>query len=128
MDRSIVLNEFLELRKLLNQQNKIADVKTEFQFNIERVRTSEFRLMAVVFGNGENNKIEILNRNRQENWERSGYTKFINFENYCADFLNNLETKEQPLYQKKSTSKYRLEKMVGALQNDFDNLVIGQAP
>lgn len=124
MERNIVLAEFLGLRKLLNQQNKVADVMTEFRFQIARVGPSECRIYAVVFGGGEENKIEIVARNNRGYWERSGYTNFINFENYCADFLNNLEEYEKLGTNKKNLLDMDLAAMISALQKNFDNLTI----
>jgi hypothetical protein len=87
MERNTIVFEFLELRKQLNRGNKTADLATAPSFVIEAVGPSEFRLLFCVAGLFEVQRIEIARCDSSGDWERSGYTSFKNFENYCADFM-----------------------------------------
>lgn len=74
MERNQILEEYWNLRKLLNLGNKVANEKTELAFEIESLLESEYLLLATVTGKNEIQKIELVRRDRLEGWERSGFT------------------------------------------------------
>jgi hypothetical protein len=107
MERNTIVFEFLELRKQLNRGNKTADLATAPSFVIEAVGDSEFRLLFCVAGLYEVQRIEISRCDSSGEWERSGYTSFKNFENYCADFMNSFD--ELNSSQKNQLAVYPLD-------------------
>lgn len=124
MERNQVLNEYWELRKVLNLGNKVANEQTELIFKIEILPGSEYRMIAAVISKSEIQKIELVRRNFQGDWERSGFTKLKEFENYCAEFLNDwLESSNQD--KKKILTKNEIKKLCEDLQNDIDLKLIG---
>jgi hypothetical protein len=91
MERSQVLAEYWSLRKSLNQGNKPANEKTTVVFIIESLPLFEYRLVVSVRAEQEVRKIELVRRDRDGTWERSGFTRFKTLENYCASILNEGE-------------------------------------
>jgi hypothetical protein len=93
MNRDLIIREYYLLRNFLNRSNKIANQKSELKFIIEQFGMSNYRMYAVIVGQGETHQIAIATRDISKVWERTGLTEFRLFENYCADFLNEFEKK-----------------------------------
>lgn len=123
MDRQIVINEFLGIRNLLNRGNKLANEKTEFRFKAVIISDEEYRLYAFTRGCSDENRIEICRWAPLEGWERSGFTEFKNFENYCAEFINEW-TKGNTLAEESEsiTISLNLETICCGLLDELNNL------
>ncbi len=96
MERGPIINEYHQLRDYLNRANKLSNQKTELKFEIEQFAIFEYRLYAISQGPYETHKLALAERNRSKTWERTGFTKFRNLEEFCADMLNVEELKEVP--------------------------------
>ncbi len=90
MSRRQIVREYMDLRRLLNQPNKRANLRSELQFSIEKDST-EYHLFAVNRSDTEAYRICLALRTRRCPWERSGLTEFASLETYCAEFINDLE-------------------------------------
>lgn len=129
MERNQVLEEYWGLRKLLNLGNKVADERSEVTFKIEALPLSEYRLLAAAISKNEVQKIELARRDQRRNWERSGFTKFMGLENYCANFLNEQETTvEHEEILKSILSDDDIAQRTEKIQRRFDILLIDQDP
>jgi hypothetical protein len=129
MERNQIISEFLNLRKVLNQGNKLANEKTTLEFFIEPQPKSEYRLLITTVGNADSRKIEICRRSPRGHWERSGFTAFKKFEEFCAYYLNQKELNSIKLSVfQNELSKNLLLEYAKAIQLDFENLLINYAP
>jgi hypothetical protein len=129
MERNQIISDFLNLRKVLNQGNKLANEKTTLSFQIEPQPKSEYRLLLSAVGSEDKRKIEICRRSRKGHWERSGLTAFKKFEEFCAYYLNQreLETTDVTHALESAVENVLLSYAVD-LQIEFDSLLINYAP
>ena len=91
MERGIIVKEYFELQGYLNRANKLSNQKTEIKFILEQGELFEYRAYAVSFGAHEVHKLAVAERTRAKMWERTGNTRFLNLEEFCAHFLNDME-------------------------------------
>jgi hypothetical protein len=86
----------------LNRSNKLPNQQTEISFEIENSETDEARIYCYLKGGSELHKIILVERNRDKIWERGGYTKFKNFENFLAVTANRVESEIEPFKHRPS--------------------------
>jgi hypothetical protein len=128
MERNQIISEFLNLRKVLNQGNKLANEKTTLSFQIEPQPKSEYRLLLSAVGSEDKRKIEICRRNRRGHWERSGLTAFKKFEEFCAYYLNQKEHRQRSVKKSGlSVEQSVLDGMANDLKLEFDDLLLNYA-
>jgi hypothetical protein len=129
MERNQIISEFLNLSKVLNQGNKLANEKTTLCFQIEPQSKFEYRLLLSKVGNPDNRKIEICRRSRKGHWERSGFTAFKMFEEFCAYYLNQMELNSVAggINRVESDEEF-LNDAAASLQNEFNSLLINYVP
>jgi hypothetical protein len=124
MERNQVLQEFLSIRILLNQANKLANEVTDYDFEIEQLLGSEYRLLFIIFGQFEKYIIEVCRRDSNGHWERSGFTKFKRFENFCANNFNEWEKINRTSDKSElSLANKDLITMTQLLKDKFDRLL-----
>jgi hypothetical protein len=127
LERNVIINEFLELRKLLNHSNKLANEPSQFLFKIEFMPGSGYRMYFYIITKYEKSKIELSSRNNQGEWERSGFTKFSTLENYCSLFLTKTEKSNSSEVTKNNLDLLFLT-IESSLQKEFDDLLTNYAP
>lgn len=125
MERKQVLEDYWNLRKLLNLGNKVANERSEIVFKIEPLAGSEYRMLATAISKNEIQKIELVRRDSFGNWERSGFTKLKVFENFCAEFLNeDEEERGRTGVRQRVLSDAEVLNLASAFQNEIDQLLI----
>ncbi len=89
-NRSQIVKEFFELIIYLNRANPKSNSKTELVFDI---KTNTYNSKILEFGcylrGIESPQFLVLSKKHlNKRWISSGYTRFINIEDYCRDQLN----------------------------------------
>lgn len=90
MSRRQIVRDFFELRRQLNQGNKVANIRSELSFLIQS-EGPELLLFAVCASDAETHRICLGERSKNRRWERGGLTTFVALESFCADQLNELD-------------------------------------
>jgi hypothetical protein len=124
MESEQIISEFQNLRLLLNQSNRIANEETKFLFEIRRTSLSEYRMFASVKNKSEEHRVAVAKRDKSRTWERSGYTKCSNLENFCALELNNAENKFDFKYRLFYLSDPQIESLTNTINSIFSSLLI----
>ncbi len=88
-NRNSIVNEFFQLRVLLNRANKKPNQRTELTFKIRSLPNKQFQFGTHLEGEGA--FLELCIRDKKTTWERSGSSKFRLLEDFCARQLNECE-------------------------------------
>lgn len=91
-NRSQILRELFELIIYLNKGNTKANAKTNLVFDIKKNNFGCY-----LRGIKNSNFLILCYKNSNNKWQASGYTKFINLEDYCIEHLNFHKNETQAL-------------------------------
>ena len=126
MERGPIVSEYHQLRQYLNRANKLSNQKTELKFEIEQTSVIEYRLYAVLVGQFETHRLALAERTRSKTWERTGYTRFVNLEEFCALTLNRIENKRNPNTKSSIVPKELLIEWKQYLSKKLSNLLLNR--
>lgn len=127
MERENIIKEYIQLRNLLNRSNKLSNERSELSFEIIEYKPFEYRLFAILESDQEAHKLALAERNRQKIWERTGFTKFKNLEDFCALSLNNYEYLENKSDMPMGITSDKLKAYGQNISNIFADLFLNQS-
>lgn len=126
MERGPIVGEYHELRDYLNRANKLSNQKSEINFKIEQSGLFEYCLYAVLQCEHETHRLVLAERSRNKTWERAGYSRFRNLEEFCAKVFN--EYREQGLsHASIHLSVHTTNKMTLELEHKLKNLLLNRS-
>lgn len=112
MQREPIVSQYHQLRDHLNRANKLANQKMELEFKIEQYVPDQYRLFAISKNEHESHRIALAERGRNKTWERTGFTRYRQLEEFCAFVLNDREK----YFGKKSKIKQIESEEISTLQ------------
>lgn len=127
MERAPIITQYHQLREYLNRANKVSNQKTQLEFRIEQTELFEYQLCAILQNQFETHRLVIASRDRSRNWERAGFSKFQQLEEYCAVVLNNFEKIELDQFKPMKLSDQIIVKMSRRVQENLKMLLLNKS-
>lgn len=126
MEREPIITQYHQLREYLNRANKVSNQKTQLVFRIEQTELFEYQLSAILQNQFETHRLVLATRDRRRNWERAGFSKFQQLEEYCAYVLNNFEQENNEIYRPLKISDLVAFEMAQKLQDKLKMLLLNK--